>query len=439
MGRFRLSTDERALSPVIGTVLMIGITVTLMAMVGAVVLQGTPAEANSEMEVVYQEEHDGDNTLLQVGVASGEGELDLVAGNEDVCDWDGPMNVETGDTVTMTCSESDLPVADSVSVIHDGGQSEVVDEIDIEGNAPEFLTSLSTETSFQNGQYTIEATGQVENNGNAPGEQDVVLEVVDEKSETETVILDEGQTGYLDIEWEAPIGQADDQTVQIQSEDDSETSNIAFGEFVITDVETPDETFEGEPTEIEAEIENTGGETDVQDIEFEITNEGGNSDETVDTHHDLELGAGESESVTFEWEPAEENNERTYSSVVSTEDNHQPGNPIHVDTVPVPKFDSVTAEATEDHNPEPNDPPSVVEFEHDIESEPADIDIEFAVDVNKDGNTETESVTETDETVVIELDVDGHVDDYPAEVTATVGETECTATIDENDGVVDVC
>lgn len=313
MRRSRLSTDERALSPVIGTVLMVGITVTLMAMVGAVVLQGTPAEANSEMEIVTQEEHSNGNTVLHIGVASGEGELDLLTGNGGDCDWDGPKDVEMGDNESLTCS--DLPEDESVAVIHDGSQSEIIDEYTFEG--PPSGAGSSGELEIQIIEYDDEVSEgesasilvEVENEGNE-GIETVELVSQNHKSgsptavDTEDItISDEPKT--VEFDW-TPPEQDNEQhfPVNVHINDENTQSHV----IEVVDGEDGDDEGPIDPSPEFAELTATVSDIDergsgdpipdVIQFDYELTESAGD----VDIEFTADVDGATAESTTNDYE-----------------------------------------------------------------------------------------------------------------------------------------
>ena len=118
----KLFTDERAVSPVIGVILMVAITVILAAVIGAFVLgiggetQETPQASitldnTSATEVEIR--HGGGDTLL-------EDEFVLNAG-EDVIEaaFDGEERFSAGQTATVNGIDPDLTEGDDITLVHE--------------------------------------------------------------------------------------------------------------------------------------------------------------------------------------------------------------------------------------------------------------------------------------------------------------------------------
>jgi flagellin-like protein len=131
----QLLTDDEAVSPVIGVILMVAITVILAAVIGTFVLnlgddlqQSAPtatfsfddAAGNSDDVVIA---HDGGDSIPK-------GQLTVDCSGDDPAGsgWSGDP-VTAGDTAT--CDSSDISIGDTIKIIWesaDGGNSQKLDE-----------------------------------------------------------------------------------------------------------------------------------------------------------------------------------------------------------------------------------------------------------------------------------------------------------------------
>ncbi|SIR81215.1 type IV pilin [Natronorubrum thiooxidans] len=136
--------DDTAVSPVIGVVLLVGISVIMMTRVGSVVLsQGGLVQQTPDVEVVYDQT--GDNVTVTVVSLIGPStvaaeDLDIRVDGDEVCDtWDSSGGLEVGDELVVTkygdsCTDLDLEEVDSLDVVMDGnGQSELLSSYEVIG------------------------------------------------------------------------------------------------------------------------------------------------------------------------------------------------------------------------------------------------------------------------------------------------------------------
>ena len=132
----RLSTDDDAMSPVVGTVLLVGIVVASMAIISSMVL-GTPFERTPDADLVYSESPDGNVTIAVAsvdGLTESNTEVRLQGGH--TCDvWDGSDDIEVGDAVTVSeCDGNDLEEGKTIQIIwSSGSQSALIDSYEVSG------------------------------------------------------------------------------------------------------------------------------------------------------------------------------------------------------------------------------------------------------------------------------------------------------------------
>ena len=120
----KLFTEERAVSPVIGVILMVAITVILAAVIGAFVL-GIGGDQSSTPSATLGIEADGDETIA-VEHNGGEsiGDVTLRA-NGTAIDADGLNGLSAGETETNINIEDDNDDVDtgaqdvSIRIVHD--------------------------------------------------------------------------------------------------------------------------------------------------------------------------------------------------------------------------------------------------------------------------------------------------------------------------------
>ncbi|MDG5757932.1 type IV pilin [Natronococcus sp. A-GB1] len=119
--------DERAVSPVIGVVLMVAVTVVLSAVIAGFVMEmGDGMEDSLEATGAASFDFDADEGAMTVSLVS-EGNADEweVVGDVE----DDPIEVDgAGDAVTLTCGDGNLDGTGTVSVTAstDGGSSTVI-------------------------------------------------------------------------------------------------------------------------------------------------------------------------------------------------------------------------------------------------------------------------------------------------------------------------
>ena len=99
---------ERAVSPVIGVVLLVAIAVLSATVVAAFVLDAGPNQPPPNTELVFDESND-DVTIVLKSSATIEGDLEIRDDENEVCTtWAGP--IDQGETITVDlddCANSD--------------------------------------------------------------------------------------------------------------------------------------------------------------------------------------------------------------------------------------------------------------------------------------------------------------------------------------------
>ncbi|SIS20923.1 type IV pilin [Natronorubrum thiooxidans] len=150
MEKLAFLRDDNAVSPVIGVVLLVAISVMTMALVGSIILsQGGIIQPSPDIDVDYIQENDDDNVSVVVTSLIGTSSVDednfkiRVDGHEACGEWDSSNGVGVGNRMNITgygdgggggCT--DLDKTNSITVILDGGaQSELISTYDVREEA----------------------------------------------------------------------------------------------------------------------------------------------------------------------------------------------------------------------------------------------------------------------------------------------------------------
>lgn len=225
-----------------------------------------------------------------------------------------PGEIQTA--LTETASHPDGATAQDTRYGH--GILDVSAAIDFldTGESAEFDVSsaeLVDETILEG--ETAEVTAEVANVGDAEGEFTAVFDLTDDSGETETVdtetvSLEPGETTTVTLSgvveeagaYSADVSGTDAGTLTVERPAVFELDDGSLNETVITT---------GETVTVSAAVDNVGDREGT--FEAELLVDGDRAETT-----DVALGAGESDTVTFEYEPAEEGE---YALVVAGDDN----------------------------------------------------------------------------------------------------------------------
>jgi len=120
--------EERAVSPVIGVILMVAITVILAAVIAAFVLDmGQGQSANAQAGIQFSE--DGSNVTVMVNSVDRADNLSVDASDCSGSLTGAPLNASAGSTVTANCtSEGTIQVIGTYD-----GSSNVITTYDYDG------------------------------------------------------------------------------------------------------------------------------------------------------------------------------------------------------------------------------------------------------------------------------------------------------------------
>jgi len=133
-----LFTEDRAVSPVIGVILMVAITVILAAVIGAFVLglgdSVSETAPNAQIDFEYDSPEDGDITLVHDGGDSFEVDnVELIGGGDDnsvgsdegneLNDWGDDGTVSAGNSETIDDDFTETTDDDTVRLVWSSGGS----------------------------------------------------------------------------------------------------------------------------------------------------------------------------------------------------------------------------------------------------------------------------------------------------------------------------
>ena len=128
----KLFTEERAVSPVIGVILMVAITVILAAVIGAFVLglggetQETP-QASLSIEIADDQDNDDGNVSIEHrgGDRLDFGEITAILDDNEVSDTEFDGDLRSGQTQQINVSSSELEGGERLVLIHDPSDGQI--------------------------------------------------------------------------------------------------------------------------------------------------------------------------------------------------------------------------------------------------------------------------------------------------------------------------
>ncbi|MCL9812635.1 CARDB domain-containing protein [Natranaeroarchaeum aerophilus] len=322
-----LPADKRAVSPVIGVVLMIAIFVTIMAVIGGFALAANPAEPSPHGEFKAIESPDGNVTLIaDRGTNVPEDQVEVyVGGVECTGVWDGSGTIETSDEVEFDeCNGQPIDQGDSVSVIWNsgGGSSSTFSShtvrTDLSGGTY-FAVSIDDYDNDVDARDTVKVEYTVENTRSDEGTQDIEFRIDGTVEGTEDdLTLDEGDTHSDTFSYTTDGSDTPEIDVRVASDDDGVTEAVTVSggaggtNFEVSIDTTNSPVEEGEDLDVTAEITNTGSENGDQTITLDVGGEQRDS-ESVD------VDDGETETVTLRWSTSD-GDTGDYTAIVASED-----------------------------------------------------------------------------------------------------------------------
>lgn len=316
-----------------------------------------------------------------------------------------------------------------VEVASQDDAAEIIGTVESAADAPFVaVTALEANDPIPVGE-TLQVEGTVVNEGGSATTQEIVLRMVTEdpssiaEVDSQTVTLDSGEATDVAFSWDSEWGdnpEGVDYFAEIASANDSERQAVDVqeavepAEFQVTILGSNAPVAAGETVEVDVQVENVGGTSGTQDVSLAIDGE-------VVTVESLTLDAGESVTLTFEWE-TEAAGDAT--ATVSSDDDEEtldltvheaPYFEVEIQQVTTAEDGSVTVEATVENRGEVADTQTVtltsegaerdsldvqldsgesrtVEFSYDPSSEEGDVPFEIATrDSSDDGAITLES------------------------------------------------
>jgi predicted pyridoxine 5'-phosphate oxidase superfamily flavin-nucleotide-binding protein len=271
----------------------------------------------------------------QATIAEGDGPIDISADVENVGGLDGQQDVE----LTVTNSTGDVVLSQTETVSRTIGENATVtfSDVAVQNLAQgDYTHEISTDQDTINGSLTVAApadyqlsnldpadvvvaegsdtiniSADVDNNGGVAGNQDIVLEVVNnqtgdiELTETSTSVqIDAGDSQTVEFtDVDAGSLDTDDYTHRISTEQDTINGSLAVVQPATYEVSNldPADAVVGNNSgtiSISADVDNVGGVAGEKDINLEVTDDQNNSVLT-DTETNVQIAAGDNQTVDF--------------------------------------------------------------------------------------------------------------------------------------------
>lgn len=292
----QLTESDRAVSTVVGVILMVGITVLLAAAVstGMFSMAEDTKDDKPGNYVVYVEQTDSTATLT----------FDKVDDNREL-----HLQKNTGELDTITPAPGDKYTVNDLNegdVIRATSQSEdqshTVFQYTAPANSPHFSVDVTdTNDPVKEGdELEVEAT--IDNTGERGDEQTIELVDFDGNVvDTTTIQLDRGDDQTVSLSWNTETGDAATDEIIVRSEDETHAESVTVREpypaaFAVSITGTNEPVMEGETLTVDATVENTGEKTDTQTIDLR------DFDGNVVYSRSVELAGGESASISFDWD-----------------------------------------------------------------------------------------------------------------------------------------
>ncbi|OAQ52809.1 hypothetical protein HTG_10810 [Natrinema mahii] len=131
----RSSRDDRGVSVVVGTVLLVGMVTMGMAVLGAAVLSTDLVDSPPRADLVYQEQPSGE-VIIGIEDArslSGDGTYVQLQDGSECREWPSSGAIESGDTITIDQTDCNFQVGDRLQVV---GSQTLLDTYRLRGTSP---------------------------------------------------------------------------------------------------------------------------------------------------------------------------------------------------------------------------------------------------------------------------------------------------------------
>ena len=162
---------------------------------------------------------------------------------------------------------------------------------------------------------TLSVDATVDNTGDKSDTQTITLTVGGQQRASTDVDLGGGESTTVTLTWDTSGGDAGDYTATVDSDDDSDSTGVTVQESanLAVSVDTTNSPIvAGETLSVEATVQNTGGATDTQSIALTV---GGQQRASKS----VELGGGESTTVTLTWDTSD-GDAGDYTATVDSDD-----------------------------------------------------------------------------------------------------------------------
>ena len=126
-----LTGTERGVSPVVGVILMVAITVILAAVIGTFVLDLGGDVSQSPTAGVSVDESDGEATITVVSMDNADG-VEIAGDTTDEDDCAPDEDYDTDNCVLENVGDSVTATDDGSIIAHQGGDSAVIQTYDLE-------------------------------------------------------------------------------------------------------------------------------------------------------------------------------------------------------------------------------------------------------------------------------------------------------------------
>jgi serine protease AprX len=176
-----------------------------------------------------------------------------------------------------------------------------------------FATTIDGTNSPVTEGERLDVTTTVQNTGNETATQAVTLSLNGTERDSTNVTLDAGNATTVTLSAETGDGDAGTYTATVESENTSDSTDVtvnAGANFSVAIDSTNSPVLEGDPLQVDATIQNTGGTAATRAIELAI-------DGTVVNSPDETLDSGQSTAITLQWTTSADDS-GNYTATVSS-------------------------------------------------------------------------------------------------------------------------
>lgn len=236
-------------------------------------------------------------TIENTGTASDTQEVTLDIGGAQRDSTEVTLEPGNQTTTTLSWATGSGDAGDYTAAVATANDTAETD-VTVEEPSSNFKVHINSTNSPVTENDTLTAEVIIENTGDKLDNQEISLSADGEIRDNVTVALDVGARQTRTLEWDTEGTTPGDYTIEVASEDDTDTEEVTINDVSNFDVEidsTNQPVAEGDTLEIEAIVENTDTARDTQEIELEV---GGKVRDTAT----VELGGGDDAIVDLTWE-----------------------------------------------------------------------------------------------------------------------------------------